>query len=149
MELSSPRVGVGCLVQRGDLLLLVRRHRTHGAGTWSTPGGHLDPGEHPFACAEREVLEETGVRISNPRFLGVTNDVFLADSLHYVTLWVAADFASGEAAPRAPHELTEVRWASWDDLPTPQFPPLKRLLDGDALLGDGRGVPGIVDGRLL
>ena len=148
MSLSSPRVGVGCLVHRGDGLLLVRRHQTHGAGTWSTPGGHLDPGEHPLACAAREVLEETGVRVENARFIGVTNDVFESDALHYVTLWVAADFASGEATPMAVHELTEVRWVSLADLPPNLFPPLERVLSGEVLLSDATGVATFVGGTL-
>ena len=135
MRLSSPRVGVGCVVRREGLILLVRRHRAHGDGTWSTPGGHLDPGEHPLACASREVREETGIEVENARFVGVTNDVFEVEGLHYVTLWVSADFSSGEAQPLARYELSDVGWFSETDLPDPLFPPLRRLLKGEVLGG--------------
>ena len=34
------------------------------------PGGGIDPGEHPLTALHREVFEETGWRIANPRKLG-------------------------------------------------------------------------------
>ena len=69
-----PFVGIGCIVVRHRQLLLVRNHR----GFWSTPGGHLDFGETPEACAARETREETGISVSNIEFVAITNDV-LAD----------------------------------------------------------------------
>ena len=54
--------GVTAVVLRegraGPEVLLVRRSDT---GEWTAVGGIVDPGEHPAATAEREVLEETGV----------------------------------------------------------------------------------------
>jgi 8-oxo-dGTP pyrophosphatase MutT (NUDIX family) len=41
-------------------LLLVERGDGHG---WALPGGMVDPGEDPFATAERELAEETGLRL--------------------------------------------------------------------------------------
>lgn len=43
----------------GQEVLLVRRSDD---GRWTPVGGIVDPGEHPADTAEREVLEETGVR---------------------------------------------------------------------------------------
>lgn len=60
-----PRVGVGCIVARGTQLLLVKSRR----GYWSNPGGHLEFGETPEQCAIREMLEETGLHVSNVRFV--------------------------------------------------------------------------------
>jgi len=60
---ENPRVGVGVIVTRGDRVLLIRRVGVYGQGTWSTPGGHLEYGESPGACAIRETKEETGVDI--------------------------------------------------------------------------------------
>jgi ADP-ribose pyrophosphatase YjhB (NUDIX family) len=44
-------------------LLLIRRGRPPHEGLWSVPGGRVEPGESPEAAAEREVLEETGLRV--------------------------------------------------------------------------------------
>ena len=48
------------LVWRDARLLLTRRPPgTHLGGLWEFPGGKLEPGETPEACAERETFEET------------------------------------------------------------------------------------------
>lgn len=125
-----PRVGVGCIVRRGSDVLLIHRRGAHGEGTWSSPGGNLDFGEEPAACAARESKEEAGVEVGTLRFAGVTNDVFEADGKHYVTLWFEAEHVRGEAYVRADDELSEVAWFPEDDLPEPLFLPLRNLLDG-------------------
>jgi ADP-ribose pyrophosphatase YjhB (NUDIX family) len=60
---AEPEVVVGAVVldPRGRVLL-VRRGRPPGAGSWSLPGGHVEPGEPLDAAIVREVLEETAVR---------------------------------------------------------------------------------------
>lgn len=130
---KAPRVGVGCLVASEGRLLLVRRRGAHGPGTWSTPGGHLDFGEDPAACAARETLEETGVRVSNVSFLGLTNDVFEATGRHYVTIWMRSATESGDAHVAAPGEIDEVGWFEQDALPSPLFLSLENLLAGRTL----------------
>ena len=127
-EARRPSVGVGVLVRRGDELLLVKRRGVHGDGTWSTPGGHLDFGETPEECAVREATEETGVTVNRPTFVAITNDVFDDDGLHYVTIWMEAEYRDGSAAAVAAYELAEVRWFARDDLPEPLFLPLGNLL---------------------
>lgn len=126
---SMVRVGVGCVVRREDgHILLVRRRGVHGDGTWSTPGGHLDFGESPEACAVREVLEETGVRVGDPQLVTTTNDVMPADGRHYVTLWVIARHVDGDPDVLATHELDQVAWFGLDELPEPRFGPLSAFL---------------------
>ena len=44
------------------------------------PGGGIDPGESPIRALHREVMEETGWRIANPRKLGaVRRFVFMPE----------------------------------------------------------------------
>jgi 8-oxo-dGTP diphosphatase len=126
---KMPAVGVGVLVVKGDRILLIRRSHVHGSGSWSTPGGHLDFGEAPEDCAVRETMEETSVEIGNVRFLGITNDLFEEDGLHYITIWMAGEYLSGE--PRINEaELSELGWYAWDSLPAPLFLPLQNLMNG-------------------
>lgn len=52
------------LVRRDGRVLVRRRARgEHLAGAWEFPGGKRLPGERGRACAERETLEETGLRV--------------------------------------------------------------------------------------
>src|SRR6187200_2672799 len=52
---------VGGIVRYDGRLLLVRRGREPARGTWSVPGGHVEPGESDLEATAREVLEETGL----------------------------------------------------------------------------------------
>ena len=50
---------------RGDLVLLIRKLRGHGAGKINAPGGRIEAGESVEACAIREVDEEVGIRVQS------------------------------------------------------------------------------------
>jgi 8-oxo-dGTP diphosphatase len=128
--MMRPRVGVGVFVVRDGKVLLMRRTGAHGAGTWSPPGGHLDFGESPEVCAAREVMEEVGLAVTGLQFKGITNDVFAADGLHYITIWMEGRCTGGEARVASPGEATEVGWFAWDALPVPLFLPLENWLAG-------------------
>lgn len=139
-----PAVGVGAVVRRGRQLLLIRRANAHGAGTWATPGGHLDHGEDPARCACRELREETGLDVDTAAFLAATNDVH-PDGRHYVTLFFLVDYDGPPDTTPDPREVAEARWFEPDDLPTPLFLPLQRLVAGDSYPADAyaalRGQP--------
>ena len=126
---KAPRVGVGIIIVKDEQVLLLRRRNVHGAGSWSTPGGHLDFGESPEECAVREAKEETGVDVTDVRFKAVTNDVFEAEGKHYITLWMEGRYVAGEPRINAAYEMAEVGWFAWNALPEPLFLPLQHLLD--------------------
>ena len=128
----NPRVGVGVIVIKDGRVLLIKREGSHGRGTWSTPGGHLEYGESPEECAVRETKEETGVDITGVRALGYTNDVFEESEQHYITLWMAGEYKSGKATVAAPYEASEVGWYARDALPEPLFLPLRNLIRGES-----------------
>ena len=126
-----PRVGIGVIITKGNQVLLLKRENVHGAGSWSTPGGHLEFGESPEACATREAKEETGVDITGVRFHGITNDIFEKSGKHYITIWMEAAYLDGEAAVNAAYEMSEVGWFDWDDLPKPLFLSFRHLIEGN------------------
>lgn len=123
----TPRVGVGVLVIENGCVLLGKRKGSHGAGTWSAPGGHLEYGESIENCAEREVLEETGLRIRELQHGPFTNTVFEAEQKHYVTVFVLAKWESGVVETKEPEKCEGWEWFDWSNLPEPLFPPLEAL----------------------
>ena len=123
------QVGVGAFVlesasQRSSAsannprFLIGKRINSHGAGTWATPGGHLEFGETPEMCAAREVLEETGLKVTNIRFLTATNDFMPVDNKHFVTLFVVCVREDDREEPEVlePHKCEAWEWASWEDV---------------------------------
>jgi 8-oxo-dGTP diphosphatase len=125
--MERPRVGVGVLILKDGKVLLGKRGFSHGIGSWCPPGGHLEFGESLEDCARREVLEETGIRISNIRFVTATNDIF-EEGKHYITLHILADWESGEPKVMEPDKLESLQWFAWESLPEPLFLPVQNLL---------------------
>ncbi|GAA6027061.1 hypothetical protein JCM8097_006080 [Rhodosporidiobolus ruineniae] len=119
--MATVRVGVGCfLFKRGtfDFVTGIRKG-SHGAGALQLPGGHLEVGETPEACAVREVAEETGltIRQEDVRFLTATNDIFEVDNKHYITLFVGC-VVDDDVEPEVlePEKCERWEWTSWEKL---------------------------------
>jgi 8-oxo-dGTP diphosphatase len=125
-----PSIGVGVIIEKDQKVLLIKRRNVHGAGSWSTPGGHLDYGETPEDCAIRETKEETNLDIQKVKFRTITNDIFESEGKHYITIWMEGEVLSGEPMVNAADELSKVGWFSWHELPEPLFLPLRNLIEG-------------------
>lgn len=130
---KSVRVGVGVIVRNNSKILLLRRKNVHGSGTWSTPGGHLDFSESPEDCAIREVHEETGLVVEDPKFYAITNDYFKEADKHYITVWMEALYLGGELRVAAEYESDRVEWTDLSDLPKNLFEPFKKLFSGETI----------------
>lgn len=117
------RVGLGVFVWKDGKFIMGRRRGSHGHDTWSVPGGHLEFGETWEQGAKREVLEETGMKIKNVRFLAATEDIFPEHDKHYTTIWVEADWESGEPHITEPDKWIDQRWETFATLPSPLFEP--------------------------
>lgn len=122
-DTPNVRVGLACFVYRDGKFLMQKRQGSHGEGCWSLPGGHLEFGESWEECAAREVMEETGMEITNIRFLTATNDIFNKENKHYVTVWVTSDWVSGEPYIVEPDKCLDQTWSDFSSLPAPLFEP--------------------------
>ncbi|MDH3754908.1 MAG: NUDIX domain-containing protein [Acidimicrobiia bacterium] len=65
-----PETCAGAIVVADGRLLLIERATPPDQGRWSLPGGRVEGGESLGAAVEREVAEETGLRVECGRFVG-------------------------------------------------------------------------------
>lgn len=125
---QRPKVGLGVCIVKDGKVLLGKRKNAHDEGSWCFPGGHLEFGESYEDCARRETAEEAGITIKNIRFVTATNDVFLQEQKHYITIYMLAEYDSGEVKVMEPGRQIGWQWFDWGNLPSPLFLPTQNLL---------------------
>ncbi|KAF2706436.1 hypothetical protein K504DRAFT_536647 [Pleomassaria siparia CBS 279.74] len=135
-----PRVAVIAIISDDeDRVVAGQRIGLLGTGQWSFPGGHVDQGEELFACAERETLEETGLKIRALKIVAVTNDVFTEANKHYISIFVKCERIDPQQQPERiePNKCKGWFWKSWQDIkaldnshgePQQLFLPVKNLI---------------------
>ena len=116
---------VGCTAigivfnEAGEVLLQKRADN----GWWGLPGGWVDPGESVEQAAVREVWEETGLRVSVKRLIGVYSDPKYytimqypgGETVQFVAIVFECERQSGEL--QVSEESTDVRFFAVDALP--------------------------------
>lgn len=134
-------VGVAVLLRRVDgALLMGQRLGVAGAGTYHVPGGKLEQGETPLACAERETLEEVGLEVKLRMLPFWTHDTGHPTWPDFVTLWAIGE-VDMDADPRnmEPEKCAGWGWYKRDEMPSPLLRSIARLLDtGFDPWGDSR-----------
>lgn len=128
MSEERPKVGVGVILVKDNKVLLLKRKNAHGEGTWGFPGGHLELNEEIEDCVQREVEEETGIKVNNIKLAGLTNDIFKKENKHYITIFMICDWESGEAEIKEQEKCMAQGWFEWENLPTPLFLPIINLV---------------------
>lgn len=82
-SLSRKVAGAGVIFrnEEGNILIVKPDYRDD----WLLPGGSVDEDESPLTCAVREVAEEIGLAISNPRLVGIcySKKVTFSDSFTF------------------------------------------------------------------
>jgi len=122
------KIGIGVIIKKEGKVLIGKRIGSHGANTWSFPGGHLEDNELPETTAKREVLEETGLEINNLQPVSFTYDHFEEKNTDYLTLFYSGSWVKGTPEIREKDKCEEWRWVAPDNLPEPLFKPVLSLL---------------------
>jgi NAD+ diphosphatase len=99
------------LVRRGEELLLVRK-ANWVPGRYSLVAGFVDSGECLEEAVAREVMEETGVRVKNIRYIGSQSWPFPSQ----IMAGFVAEYAGGEVKIQE-SELEDGGWFACDNLP--------------------------------
>ncbi|MDJ1432288.1 8-oxo-dGTP diphosphatase [Halostagnicola sp. A-GB9-2] len=123
-----------CFVVRDGCVLLIEKRRGLGEGLYNGPGGKLEDGETPRACAIRETREEVGIEVSEPEKAG-TLEFVLDGSLHTKCHVFRTDSFDGE-----PTMTAEARpeWFAIDDVP------YDRMWEDDRYW-----LPGVLEGKTV
>jgi 8-oxo-dGTP diphosphatase len=137
--MSDKKMGIGfgvMILNKDNKVLLGQRHvdpekassLMNGEGTWTMPGGKLDFGETFENGAEREVLEETDIKIDIEKLnvISVTNDI--VPKAHFVTIGFLYTGCDQEPKVMEPDEITKWEWFDLDNLPDPLFEPSKKII---------------------
>lgn len=59
---------LGFLIKDNQILML-NRNKSPWMGSWNGLGGKINPNETPQACIQREIFEETGLRLKVENFI--------------------------------------------------------------------------------
>jgi len=105
-------LGVGALIFRRGSILLVERGREPLKGYWSLPGGLVETGELLGDAIQREVFEETGLRVKPVEkfeiFERIMRDASGRAEYHYVLVDYVCKVVGGEL--RAGDDVNRVEW---------------------------------------
>lgn len=114
-----PRIdpSVIVLVTRGDEVLL-EHNLQYGHDHATLVAGHVEPGESAEAAVAREILEETGIRVRDIRYVGSQAWPFPSSLM----LGFRAEYESGELRPDGT-EIDRCDWFRRDSLPSLPPPP--------------------------
>lgn len=111
---EKPRIAVGAVVIHQNRVLLVQRGKAPAKGEWSIPGGSVELGETLRQAVEREIFEETGIKIRAGdiihTFESIHHDPNGRVEFHYVILDYSAQYLSGNPVPQ--DDVLAARWIS-------------------------------------
>ena len=105
-EEPSKRLTLGVVrVTKREEVLLGRKKRGFGAGKWNGFGGKAEAGESPLECMQREMLEETGARMDDPKRVAVFLYVYGGELGVFEVHVFVAEGLEANAPPRETDEM--------------------------------------------
>lgn len=114
--MPGPILAVGAVVVDDERLLLVRRDRAPGAGTWAVPGGRVEVGETLAEAVTRELREETGIEGVCGPLIGWSEIVPPGGDGDHLVLLDFEVTLFGPAEPVAATDAREARWVPLGDV---------------------------------
>lgn len=90
-----------CYIEEGDKYLMlhrVKKENDQNKDKWIGVGGKFEDGETPEDCVFREVLEETGLTLTDYKYRGIVTFVLKGWGTEYMHLFTATGF-TGEMNP--------------------------------------------------
>ena len=112
-----------CLIEDGNKMLLQNRVKKDWQG-YALPGGHVESGESFVDAVIREMREETGLTVIEPRLAGVKQ--FPIENGRYVVLLFKATQWSGDLLSS---DEGQMEWVEYDNLTS-----IKTVDDFDELI---------------
>lgn len=113
---------VAVIVDERDRLLVVRRSKEPAKGTLDLPGGFCDCYETGEEGVRREVMEETGLSVTESQYLFSLPNMYRYSGLDIPTLdlFFLCKVASTEGA-KAMDDAGEVLWLPWQKVKAEDF----------------------------
>jgi 8-oxo-dGTP diphosphatase len=105
--MAEPELCVGAIAVANEQILMIRRGRGPAQGTWSVPGGRVEPGELLAEAVVRELREETGLAAVCDGLIGWAER--MGEDYHYVILDFAVTVLDS-AEPVAGDDAAEAAW---------------------------------------
>ena len=84
-----------CYIEKDGAYLMIHRVKKKNDmnhDKWIGVGGKFEPGESPFDCARREILEETGITVKDLKYRGIVTFVSDLYGTEYMHLFTATEF---------------------------------------------------------
>lgn len=121
----NEKVWVSCemIIKKGSKILLGKRGRVFGEGSWAFPGGHLEVGERVEDCARRELKEEVGIEPRKISLIRILNDFknLEGQEKQYIRFTFLVEDFSGEIINKEPEKCEGWQWFDLANLPEPIF----------------------------
>jgi mutator protein MutT len=113
--MDNVRVLLKAVIMDGNKFLTLRRPAdSHSrANCWDFPGGNLEFGESAGECLEREIKEETSLKVKDIRPIHVITALDPKKNIFWVEIGYCAKYSGGKVVLSSEH--SEYKWVTRDE----------------------------------